>query len=223
MVDVKRKFEPSDLLGQILAPSHPQLRLLAVMTLSGAASIRGTSRSLGNDIDFSLLNLLRTWSDVVLVGGGTVRMENYFGVTCSNQEKTMRTERGQAPVPPIAVITKSFDFDTSTQLFTDTEVPPLFLAPQASIDDPNLADARSSLESSGARIISTGDGSAQEIVDALRNDGFNRITCEGGPGLYGMLLSATSPSTRPFMATLRRHFSVPAAITVPRWNLKTSG
>lgn len=186
----KKPFDPAVLIEPTLPPAQPELRLVAVMSLAGAASIEGTSGSLGNEIDGRILTGVRAWSDVVLVGGGTVRAEDYGGVQCSDQDKAARARRGQAAVPPIAVITKSFDFDTSTQLFTDTEVPPIFLAPQASIDDPNLADARSSLESSGARIISTGDGSAQEIVDALRNAGFNRITCEGGPGLYGMLLSA---------------------------------
>lgn len=190
MVDAHRTFEPTELLGPVLPPSVPQLRLLAVMTLSGAASLDGTSRSLGNDIDAALLNLLRVWSDAVLVGGGTARSENYFGVKCTDVDKAQRRARGQAEVPPLAIVTESFDFDVDTQLFYDTEVPPLFLAPERSVADPALAGRREALRKAGGRILSTGDGSARSIIDALHTQGFNRISCEGGPGLYGMLLAA---------------------------------
>lgn len=190
MVDASHTIEPAELLGAVLHPSVPQLRLLAVMTVSGAASLDGTSRSLGNSIDSELLNLLRVWSDAVLVGGGTARAENYFGVKCTNEDKAQRLARGQAEVPPLAIITESFDFDVDTQLFYDTEVPPLFLAPQHCVDDPALAGRREALQQAGGRILSTGDGSAHSIIDALRGQGFNRISCEGGPGLYGMLLAA---------------------------------
>lgn len=190
MVDARTTVDPTQLLGPVLPPSVPQLRLLAVMTASGAATIDGTSRSLGNSIDSELLNLLRVWSDAVLVGGGTARAENYFGVKCTDEDKAKRRARGQAEVPPLAIITNSFDFDVNTQLFYDTEVPPLFLAPQQRVDDPALEERREALRAAGGRILSTGDGSAHAILGALRAKGFNRIACEGGPGLYGMLLSA---------------------------------
>lgn len=190
MIDARRTFEPADLLGTLLPPSVQQLRLLAVMTVSGAASVEGTSHSLGNRIDSALLNLLRVWSDAVLVGGGTVRAENYFGVKCTDEDKAERRSRGQAEVPPLAIITESFDFDVDTQLFYDTEVPPLFLAPQHRVDDSALAGRREALRNAGGRILSTGDGSAHSIIDALHTHGFNRIVCEGGPGLYDMLLAA---------------------------------
>lgn len=183
-------FTTADLLGPTLPPAERELRLIAVMSLSGAAAVEGTSESLGNDIDAALLTTVRAWSDVVLVGAGTARAETYSGVKCSESERDKRVARGQAPVPPIAVLTKSFDFDPSSQLFTDTEVPPVFLAPQASLDDPGLASARQKLLDANAQLISTGDGSAHAIIDALHTHGFNRITCEGGPGLYGTLLAA---------------------------------
>ena len=190
MIDASRTFEPAELLGTVLPASVPELRLLAVMTLSGAASLDGTSRSLGNAIDAALLNLLRVWSDAVLVGGGTARAENYFGVKCTDEDKAERRSRGQAEVPPLAIITESFEFDVDTQLFYDTEVPPLFLAPKHHVDDPELAERREALLHAGGRILSTGDGTARSIIDALHAQGFNRIVCEGGPGLYDMLLTA---------------------------------
>lgn len=190
MIDARCTFESAELLGTILPPSVQQLRLIAVMALSGTASVEGTSRSLGNSIDAELLNLLRVWSDAVLVGGGTARAENYSGVKCTDENKAERRARGQAAVPPLAIITDSFDFDVDTQLFYDTEVPPLFLAPQHRVDDPALAGRREALRNAGGRILSTGDGSARSIIDALHAQGFKRIVCEGGPGIYDMLLTA---------------------------------
>lgn len=190
MLIARDAFKPAELMGPVLPPSVKQLRLLAVMTLSGAASVEGTSRSLGNSFDSELLNLLRVWSDAVLVGGGTARSENYFGVKCTDADKAERRTRGQAEVPPLAIITDSFDFDVDTQLFYDTEVPPLFLAPQHRVDEPALAGRREAIRNAGGRILPTGDGSAHSIIDALHAHGFNRIVCEGGPGLYDMLLTA---------------------------------
>ena len=70
---------------------------------------------------------MRHLADVILVGAATVRIENYSGAQLPVTARQARQRRGQAEVPPIAVITRSGDLDPSALLFTRTEVPPLIL------------------------------------------------------------------------------------------------
>lgn len=172
------------LLGQPAPPETPELRIIGVSTLTGSATKGDSSHGIGNDRDFALLNHVRLWSDVVLVGAETARAENYFGVRTTAAERQRRTENGQATVPPIAVVTASMEFDTSAQLFHDTLTPPLIVVPENKIDPERAAD----LEANGATIVPCGNGSPPEIVRALRDRGLRRIVCEGGPSMFESLL-----------------------------------
>src|SRR5206468_6614541 len=88
-----------------------------VASLDGAATLQGKSAGLSSAADRSLFHLLRSMADVVLVGAGTARGENYGGAKPAD---------GRQP-PPIAVVSKSLDFDLSARLFTDTTVPPIVI------------------------------------------------------------------------------------------------
>ncbi|SER45360.1 5-amino-6-(5-phosphoribosylamino)uracil reductase [Corynebacterium cystitidis DSM 20524] len=180
----------SELVGPLAAPAVRELRAIAVTTISGTASINGLSKALGNDTDSQLLNALRVWSDVLLVGLNTVRSENYFGIQVNEQEKTARRSNGQQEVPPVAVVSRSLDFDTTAQLFWNTEIAPLILTPAGTLNDAALADRRAALEAAGATLVDTGAGTAHEIVGALHARGYSRVICEGGPGIYSMLFNA---------------------------------
>ncbi|RNE49282.1 pyrimidine reductase family protein [Corynebacterium alimapuense] len=174
-------IDPADLIGPVQEPGFPELRAIAVTTLGGGASLSGTSESLGNDTDTALLLGLRQWSDVVLVGAKTAAAEDYAGVRSTPSRKTPA---------PLAVITRSLSLDPGSRLFTDTDTPPLILIPQESLEDPALNSQRHRLVDAGAQLISTGQGSAQEIIAALHALGYARIACEGGPGIYAMLFEA---------------------------------
>src|SRR5215211_1829857 len=57
---------------------RPWLRTNFVTTLDGAAhDVSGVTASLGGDTDTELFAHLRTLADVILVGAGTTRIENY--------------------------------------------------------------------------------------------------------------------------------------------------
>lgn len=141
---------------------------MAITTAFGSFTASGTSGALGNDADKEVMLALRGWADVVLVGSGTVKAEDY----------------GPADIP-LAVVSRSLDFDTSTKLFSGT--PPLILTPDSSLTDAGLAPRREELTRAGAELVGTGSGSAREIVDTLRGRGLGRIVCEGGPSLYAAM------------------------------------
>lgn len=178
------------MIGPVLPVGEPELRLIAISTINGSATFGGTSRQLGNATDHALLNSLRDWADVVLTGGRTVVAENYFGVRSTPESRARRTLGGQVPVAPIAVVSRTLELDPHAQLFTDTAVAPLLLVPYSALSDPALAPRRELLISAGAELISTGGGSPEEIIHALHQLGYHRISCEGGPGIYAMMFDA---------------------------------
>ncbi len=162
--------EPEELIGPTPHPLHQEVRAVAATTLFGAFTRRGSSQALGNSADAALLAALREWADVVLVGAGTVRAEKY----------------GPSQTP-IAIVSRSLCVDTSLGVFDSPTV--IILTPQSSLLHAASTTSVSSLSAAGAQVISTEDGSAKQIVDALHSCGFNRIVCEGGPGIYADLLA----------------------------------
>src|SRR4051794_31798686 len=115
-------------------------------------------------------------ADVVLVGAGTARGENYGGA---------KTTDGRRP-PPIAVVSKSLGFDLSARLFTDTTVPPIVVTCAAS-----PSDVREQL-SAVAEVLVAGDADVDLPValDALAERGLGQVLCEGGPHLLGAVAAA---------------------------------
>lgn len=61
----------------LLGTLNTGVRLMGVSTLNGAGAIDGTSGKLGNEFDSALFQALRRWADVVVVGAGTAREEDY--------------------------------------------------------------------------------------------------------------------------------------------------
>ncbi|MCK7636911.1 pyrimidine reductase family protein [Corynebacterium pygosceleis] len=200
-------IDPEVLIGETKATTIDEVRSISVVTLTGATSYGGNSGELGNSTDTNLLLALRRWSDVVLVGGETVRAENYGGVSVAPGYRTARLRRGQSGVPPVAVVTRSFNFSPRSRLFTEAAVGPLFLAPDASCTDPALDRARKQVISAGGVIVPTGGGTATDIVGTLRARGHHRIICEGGARLLGQL-------TRAGLVDVR-HVTIDPSLTLP--------
>ena len=159
---------------EIIGPSTAteEVRAVAITTAFGSFTANGTSGSLGNDADTEVMVALREWADVVLVGSGTVKAEDY----------------GPADIP-IAVVSRSLNFDTSSKLFSGA--PPLILTPNESLVRADLTEQREALSRVGAELVGTGAGSAREIVDTLRARELGRIVCEGGPSLYAAMFEAS--------------------------------
>ncbi|MDO5511996.1 pyrimidine reductase family protein [Corynebacterium sp.] len=178
------------LIGPVWEVGVAECRAMAISTLSGSGAVNGSSRSLGNDTDHALLNALRDWADVVVVGGRTAVAENYFGVRTTDATAYRRRDRGQSAVAPVAVVTRTLDLDPSSQLFWNTATAPLILAPADALADAALAARRQALTAAGAEWVSTGSGTAAEIMGALHARGLFRVLCEGGPSLYSMMFSA---------------------------------
>lgn len=170
--------------ASILGPERPvgtpEVRMIFVSSINGEAAVAGTSGALGNATDFEVLLGARAWADVVMVGAGTVRAENYGGVRLDEATQRARRARGQAPVPPLAVVGRTLDFTPDSRVVADYHVPPLFLRlPGGPEPAPALASES---------IIELHSFTAGECLARLREAGFARILCEGGPTLYSKLM-----------------------------------
>ena len=78
-----------------------------IASLDGGATDDGKAGGLAGPGDRAVFALMRHVADVIVVGAATVRIENYSGAQLSVAQRQARQRRGQAEVPPIAVVTQS--------------------------------------------------------------------------------------------------------------------
>jgi riboflavin biosynthesis pyrimidine reductase len=155
----------------------PSVRVNFVSSTDGAVTVDGRSGGLGTAADKAVFGLLRRLADVVLVGAGTVRAERYGGAR--------RPTRGRSTPPPIAVVTGSADLDPQSRLFTDTRVPPLILTTEKA-----PAERRRALAAAGGEVVVLPRLTPDVLLAELGGRGLNRVLCEGGPSLLGVLQAA---------------------------------
>lgn len=176
-----RRLQPDpgdevDLRSAYAVNAARHLRANFVSSLDGAVTLQGKSAGLSSAADRAVFHLLRSMADVVLVGAGTAREENYGGA---------KSAEGRQP-PPIAVVSRSLDFDLTARLFTDTAVPPIVITCAAS-----PSEVRQQL-STVAEVLVAGDADVDlhAALDALADRGLGRVLCEGGPHLLGAVAAA---------------------------------
>jgi riboflavin biosynthesis pyrimidine reductase len=175
-----------DLAALYAYPDGPWLRANMVSSVDGAASLKGASAGLSSDTDRRLFALLRTLSDVIVVGAATVRAERYKPARFNEAWSGLRA--GRTPTPPIAVITRSLDLDPDSPLITAAPADArtiVITTAQAP------ADIRAALEPDADVIVAGEEGvDFTAAVAALAERGHRRLLAEGGPHLLGELLAA---------------------------------
>jgi len=160
-----------------------------IASLDGGATADGKAGGLAGSGDRSLFGLMRHAADVILVGAATVRVENYSGAQVPLAARHARQRRGQAEVPPIAVITRTGVLDPDALFFTRTEVPPLILTCADSVDDTQqrLGAVAEVLNASGPRSDAV-DGA--KVLSLLAERQLFRVLTEGGPLILSQLIEA---------------------------------
>jgi riboflavin biosynthesis pyrimidine reductase len=160
-----------------------------ISSLDGGATADGKSGGLAGPGDKALFGLMRELADVIVVGAGTVRVENYGAVRLSAAARQDRRTRGQAEVPPIAIVTQSGQLDRDMKVFSNTEAVPLVLtcAVAASDTRERLGPVAEVLDCSGA---DPGAVEAATVLTTLAARGLPRVLTEGGPHLHGTFIEA---------------------------------
>jgi len=158
-----------------------------ITTLDGGATHDGKSGGLAGPGDRTVFAQMRNTADVILVGAGTVRIENYSGAQPSIAQRQARQRRGQAEVPPIAVVTRAAGLDPNAKVFTRTVVRPLIMTCTRSVADARhrLGATAEVIDASGADPADVDPARVLQILAARR---LTRVLVEGGPHLLGSLI-----------------------------------
>lgn len=156
----------------------------AIASLDGAATTAGTSGGLGGAGDRWLFAVQRELADVIVVGAGTARAESYGGARMSVAQRIRRQTRGQAEVPPIALVTATGQVERDMAVRTGSEVPPLVMTCTASV-----GVARERVGATAEVVDCSGSDPDRVdlavLLDRLAERGLLRVLTEGGPTLLG--------------------------------------
>jgi riboflavin-specific deaminase-like protein len=167
-------------------PDRPWVAVNMVASVDGAVTVEGRSGGLSGAGDKTIFFALRSVADVILVGAGTVRAENYGPPRTSPGDQAARVARGQAPLPTIAMVSGRLDLDPSARVFVDSPTRPVILT--TTTCDPGR---RAALEPV-ADVLVAGDAHVDPDLALVRlhEREANVVICEGGPTLNGVLLAS---------------------------------
>jgi riboflavin biosynthesis pyrimidine reductase len=172
------------------------VRVNFISAIDGSVTVNGRSGGLQTPGDNRVFAALRDLADVVLVGAATAATEHYRPAHVSTERQQLRRSLGLKEVPAIAVVSNSLDFDLSTPLFSSSGAAPTLVltgsaAPVSRRND--LIDLAASAGSLQLLEIRSGPDGAVDLgaaVSHLRELGYRRILCEGGPRLFSSAVLA---------------------------------
>lgn len=166
-----------EMIGSDTEPGVTHVRMIEVSTLSGSASVHGSSTKLGNETDSSLLLGLRDWADAVVVGARTVKAEGYGPMGASESRDRPAT---------LVIMSYSLNLNPGLPVFSGSgEV--LIASPHEAIAA-NESAVRT-LHDAGLTLVDTGRGTARELLEALAERGLHKISLEGGPGIFAKFIA----------------------------------
>jgi riboflavin biosynthesis pyrimidine reductase len=166
--------------------ARPAVRLNMIVSVDGGTSWNGVSGALGGPADKALFGVLRSFADVVLVASATMRSEHYGPAVVDPAFRDARRERGQAPAPRIAVVTRTCQFDWDEPFFTAATARPIVLT----VSSASEADRARASEVADVIIAGTDDVDLRRAIDELGALGAENVLAEGGPTLNGELARA---------------------------------
>src|SRR3954468_7449997 len=108
-------------LGELAPPDRPYLVLNMVSTLDGRIAIGGRSGPIGDDADRELFFGLRTQTDAVMVGAGTIRTERYRRIVPKPERPEKREAEGLAPDPLAVVVSARLRLPPDLPLLQDED------------------------------------------------------------------------------------------------------
>jgi riboflavin-specific deaminase-like protein len=183
-VEVTRLYV--DLLGGEAHGDRPHVALNMVTSADGRATLAGTA-DIGSRTDRALLRHLRSLSDAVLIGAGTLRANDFTPRVASREAMDRRELAARPPQPLGVVVSRMGDVPIDRKFFA---------LPQeriVAVSERATEVSRSRLRSAGATVVALG-GDEVDLVALLRwllrERGVRVVLCEGGPHLVGRLLAA---------------------------------
>jgi len=164
------------------AEGRPWVLVNMVSSADGATSVDGTSTGLGDDDDFTLFRVQRALPDVILVGAGTVRAEDYGPIRLDNERRSRRLERGQESTPRLAIVSGRLNLEPDARVFSDPSNIPIVFT------DAAVTSERRDEFAGVADVVALETLDAKAMIDYLGD--MSVVLCEGGPSLIGQLVSS---------------------------------
>ena len=159
---------------------RPHVLMNFASTVDGRATIDGRSGPIGSRADMETLQRLRTCTDAVMIGAGTMRAERYGRMVPDSEFRAYRESRGLSHDPLAVIVSNRMDLPWDAGLFTDGSGSVVILTASNS-DPPETATE--------VEVVRHTD--AVDIEQALgwlrRERGVRSLLCEGGPTLHGEL------------------------------------
>jgi riboflavin-specific deaminase-like protein len=153
------------------------------VTVDGRATIGGRSGPIGSERDTEMLARLRTRFDGLMIGAGTMRVEQYGRVIPRQEERERRERLGLPHDPLMVLISGRLDLPWDAPLFTAGGGHVLIFT----ASDTEPPDTATSLE-----VVRHED--AVDLTAALRHlreeHGVRALLCEGGPRIHSQLWAA---------------------------------
>jgi riboflavin biosynthesis pyrimidine reductase len=167
-------------------PRDRWLRVNFVSSVDGAAYVNGRSGGLSSPDDMRVFGLLRHLADVVLVGAGTARAEEYKPARRRPGLTDLR--QGRPETARIALVTRTLGLNLVSSLFTETPPDARTIVITCAASDAGLRAEAAKV----ADVIVAGEESVDlaEALNALEKRGLPLVLCEGGPQLFGHLTAA---------------------------------
>lgn len=162
---------------------RPWVRANMISSADGAAEIEGRSGGLGGPADRLLFQVLRSLADVVLVGAGTVRAEQYKPARPDAMLPGLR--EGRPAAPPVAVVSASLNLDPGSPLLAAAPADARTIVITTSSAPPGRRAALARV----AEVVEAGEDriSPERAIAALGRLGHRRVLTEGGPTLLAQL------------------------------------
>ena len=166
------------------APEHrPYIVANFVSSADGRATLGGRSGPLGDDGDRAVFHGLREQVDAVLAGTTTLAAERYGRILGKEERRARRVARGVSPEPLACIVTRSGHVPTDIPLFDEPEARVVVFA-SSELDLGSVAAQVDSVA------LEPGEMTLATVMRRLRRDyGVRSLLCEGGPTLFGSLLS----------------------------------
>jgi riboflavin biosynthesis pyrimidine reductase len=167
---------PATLQDWYRPPSDPWLRINLITAVSGdAAGSDGTSDTLSNPADRSILKAIRDVADAVVVGAASVRAEGYRVPSRAR----------------LAVVTASGDL-SGHRIAPELAERVIVICPAAATD--RVRSSLGGTVAADATVFVVPDEGGRlapaDIVAALHEHGLTSLICEGGPSLAGQFVRA---------------------------------
>ena len=163
------------------------VRAMMLHTLDGASfGPDASSKSLSNPRDRDVLLEVRRLCEVVLVGAATIRAERYRPM-CTNSL--------------VAIVSPSLDLPWEEPLFSESTHAPIVFTVRGNQMGGALEVALEMQEQGKVQIVQLADPAIDSLT-YLREQGYTRVVCEGGPRLLESLFRFVDEldlTTAPFL------------------------